>query len=249
MAPEALRSLRACDLRGERARDGLRVVDPLFKRPFDWIGALLGLLILAPVLPLVSLAILLESGRPVLFRQERFGRNGRPFELYKFRTMVVDRANVEIQAIRGDGRITNVGRWLRRTGLDELPQLFNILRGDMSFVGPRPQPKRERVLVGSTLQEVEVALVPGADVRHKVRPGITGIAQVYAPRVVAHRKKFRYDAIYVRQFRMEHAPRCGARSLMKCAPARCARDVRLFWLDVRLILEAVRQAVWASREA
>jgi lipopolysaccharide/colanic/teichoic acid biosynthesis glycosyltransferase len=131
------------------------------KRLFDLVGALGGLLAFSPVMAVIAGAIVLEDGWPVLFRQERLGRRRRPFIMLKFRSM-------------RDGRITRVGRLLRATGLDELPQFINILRGDMSAVGPRP------------LTEADVArlgwMAPRYDFRWQVLPGLTGLAQVTAAR-------------------------------------------------------------------
>ncbi len=108
------------------------------KAVFDRVAAALGLVVLAPVLALIAAAIVLEAGFPVLFRQTRVGRGGRPFRLVKFRSMRMDVAGTRITAGR-DPRVTRVGAWLRRRKIDELPQLWNVLRGDLSLVGPRPE--------------------------------------------------------------------------------------------------------------
>jgi len=150
------------------------------KRAVDLLVSALVLLALSPLLALIALAILLDTGRPVLFRQRRAGQEGRPFTMLKFRTMVVDAeqqlpelidlASLDQPAfkIRDDPRVTRVGRFLRRTSLDELPQLINVLRGDMSLVGPRPE---------------EEAIVALYDERQRsrlaVKPGVTGPMQVY----------------------------------------------------------------------
>lgn len=127
------------------------------KRLFDLAGACAGLLVFAPVMAIVSVAILIDDGRPVLFRQPRVGCRRRPFSMLKFRSM-------------RDGRVTRVGRLLRRTGLDELPQFANILRGDMSGVGPRPLTSADIDRLGWTCADV--------DFRWEVRPGLTGLAQL-----------------------------------------------------------------------
>jgi lipopolysaccharide/colanic/teichoic acid biosynthesis glycosyltransferase len=127
------------------------------KRFFDVVGAAGGLLVFSPIMAVLATAILVEDGRPVLFRQVRLGRARRPFTIIKFRTMT-------------DGRMTRVGRVLRATGLDELPQFVNILRGDMSAVGPRPLADADVQRLGWT--------VPRFDFRWWVRPGLTGLAQV-----------------------------------------------------------------------
>ncbi len=171
---------------------------PSLKRPFDFILALVGLTISAPLWLLVAAAIRLEDGGPVFFTQERCGKGGRPFRTLKFRTMTVPkdgeaRLDVDLEC---DPRVTKVGRLLRATALDELPELVNILRGEMCFVGPRPLPYRiedEEKSRYKTLGEV-----PGYDMRSQVLPGLTGLAQIYAPKEADRRKKFRYDALYVR---------------------------------------------------
>ena len=130
---------------------------PLSKRLFDLVGASAGLLAFSPAMALIAGAIVLEDGWPVLFRQERLGRRRRPFTILKFRSM-------------RNGEITRVGRMLRATGLDELPQFVNILRGDMSAVGPRPLTESDVLRLGWT--------APRYDFRWEVRPGLTGLAQV-----------------------------------------------------------------------
>jgi lipopolysaccharide/colanic/teichoic acid biosynthesis glycosyltransferase len=141
------------------------------KRALDVIGGLLGLVILSPLLVVVAGLLWCESGAWPIFRQERTGLAGRTFVIYKFRTMRVseDRGNVA-QAIRNDARVTPIGALLRRTSIDELPQLLNILRGDMSLVGPRPHAVAHDNHYG--------ALVPGYYSRFLTKPGLTGLAQV-----------------------------------------------------------------------
>ena len=138
------------------------------KRLRDLGLSMLAMLALAPVLVIVALAVLAHDGRPVLFRQLRVGRHAAPFGMLKFRSMIKDAASQGPYFTNaGDSRITPVGRFIRRTSLDELPQLFNVLRGDMSLVGPRPDVPAQRSLY-TDAQWVE---------RHSVRPGITGWAQ------------------------------------------------------------------------
>ncbi|MGO5115137.1 sugar transferase [Candidatus Avoscillospira sp. LCP25S3_F1] len=136
------------------------------KRIFDIVGAFCGLLVLSPIFLLAALAVRLSSPGEVFFRQERMGLGGKPFVIYKFRTMRKDNAGLKITT-SGDSRITPVGRILRKSKLDELPQLFNVLKGDMSFVGPRPEVKEYTDLY--TEEERQVFLV---------RPGITGVASI-----------------------------------------------------------------------
>jgi exopolysaccharide biosynthesis polyprenyl glycosylphosphotransferase len=165
-----------------------------FKRLAD-IGCSLVVLVLAtPLLVLISLVIKLTSRGPVLFRQTRIGMGDRPFELLKFRSMVVNHDNPSARwACDRDHRITGVGRWLRRFHMDELPQLINVLRGDMSLVGPRPEQPE--------FVEMLKARIPYYSLRHYVAPGMTGWAQVnfgYANSVTGSREKFYYDLFYVR---------------------------------------------------
>ncbi len=161
------------------------------KRTFDLVGAALALVLLAPVmLVLWALTRLLSPG-PALYRQQRVGRGGKIFELIKFRTMVPD-AEKETGAVlarEDDPRVTSWGRFLRRSRLDELPQLLNVLKGEMSFVGPRP----ERPNFVADFERV----VPGYAARHKVKPGITGLAQVRGYYDTRAENKLRYDLAYI----------------------------------------------------
>ena len=170
------------------------------KRLFDVIVAGSGLVVFAPVSLLIALGIKLEDGGPVFYTQERVGRNCRVFIAYKFRSMVVDaeRATGAVQAAANDPRVTRMGRILRATAFDELPQLWNILRGDMSVVGPRPlRPGEADTTADGAL--LPLSAIPGYELRHRVRPGLTGIAQVYAPRDLPRTGKFRYDLLYQRK--------------------------------------------------
>ena len=160
------------------------------KRAADLAGALLLMGILSPLFLLIMLAIAVDSEGGVLFAQSRMGKDGRPFIIFKFRTMYPQApADTPTGALDDPSRhITPVGRFLRRTSLDELPQLFNILKGDMSFIGPRPVVLAERALIG-------LRRAKGAD---RVRPGITGLAQVQGRDEVPARRKACYDAYYAR---------------------------------------------------
>jgi lipopolysaccharide/colanic/teichoic acid biosynthesis glycosyltransferase len=154
------------------------------KRAFDCTVAALGILLLSPVLSAVGIAVLLTMGSPVFFRQTRPGLAGKPFTLLKFRTMKVER---EGDGALPDGvRLTPLGAFLRRASLDELPELFNVLKGDMSLVGPRPL-----LMEYLPLYDREQAR------RHEVRPGITGWAQVNGRNGIGWEEKFALDVWYV----------------------------------------------------
>lgn len=172
----------------------------LAKRSFDASVAGAGLLLSLPLWAVIAVAVKLEDGGPVFYSQERAGQHGRVFRVYKFRSMIPD-AEARVgarQARAGDDRITRVGRWLRATAMDELPQLWSIFRGDMSFVGPRALRPGEIEVVGDG-RMVALEDVDGYAARSRVVPGLTGVAQIYAPRDVPRRQKFRYDRLYVRR--------------------------------------------------
>lgn len=155
------------------------------KRVLDVVGAALGLVVLSPVLALVALAVLVAQGRPVLFRQARPGLGGRPFTIVKFRTMRPTRPG-EISYLTDPVRVTRLGRFLRETSLDELPELWNVLRGDMSLVGPRPL--LMAYLDTYTAEEAR---------RHDMRPGITGWAAVNGRHQILFRDRLELDTWYV----------------------------------------------------
>jgi lipopolysaccharide/colanic/teichoic acid biosynthesis glycosyltransferase len=171
----------------------------MLKRTFDLLLASAGMLFFAPVAVAIAGLIKWEDGGPVFFAQDRVGEGCRVFRVLKFRSMIPDaeRETGPIQAAEHDPRVTRIGRLLRATAMDELPQLWSIFKGDMSFVGPRPlRPgERERTAGG----EVALADIPGYVERHGVRPGLTGLAQVYAVRDLPRTGKFRYDLLYRRR--------------------------------------------------
>jgi lipopolysaccharide/colanic/teichoic acid biosynthesis glycosyltransferase len=198
-------------------------LDRAAKRTVDVTLSAIGLGLLLPVWGVLALAIKLEDRGPVFFAQERWGQGGCKIQVRKFRSMTVHAADRSVQAVAGDRRITRVGRLMRATALDESPQLLNIFKGEMSFVGPRVLPINE-----IQARERDAALhddaIPGFDLRCVVPPGLTGLAQLYASRDIPRRQKFRYDGVYVRR--------------------------RSVWLDVRLIALSIWISVlgsWQSR--
>lgn len=185
------------------------------KRGFDIVFSILMItLVLSWLTPLVALLIKLNSGGPVFFRQKRIGRNGVPFYCYKFRTMVVNEEADEIPAEKNDERITRVGRFLRGTNIDELPQFFNVLLGHMSIIGPRPH------MIADCIRFSFV--VSSYSFRHLVRPGITGWAQVNG----YHGPTTDYESIIIRYY-------WDAMYVRKAG----------WWLDVRIFFGTCRQGL------
>ena len=185
------------------------VPTPSAKRALDVALAGTGLLLSSPIWLTLAALIKLADGGPIFYSQERAGQGGRVFRAWKFRSMIPDAEKHvgALQATENDPRVTRMGRVMRVTAMDELPQLWSILVGDMSFVGPRALRPGEIEAVGGVLEALED--VPGYADRSRMRPGLTGIAQIYAPRDITRRNKFRYDRLYI--------------------------DRQSFWLDVRLI--------------
>jgi lipopolysaccharide/colanic/teichoic acid biosynthesis glycosyltransferase len=197
------------------------------KRPFDVILSGTGLLLSSPLWLVIAAAVKIEDRGPVFYGQARVGRNGRPFRVLKFRSMIPDaeKAQGAVQAVARDPRVTRVGRVLRATAMDELPQLINIFKGDMSFVGPRALRPREKEVHGHPDQR-EIEDIPGYRERHVVRPGLTGLTQIFLPGDTTRRKKFKYDLLYIRK--------------------------RSFWFDLRLIILSfwiTFRGRWESRES
>jgi exopolysaccharide biosynthesis polyprenyl glycosylphosphotransferase len=179
----------------DRPWNGLPATGRVAKRMMDIGVSAILLLLLAPLFTLVSLVILISTGRPIFYQQQRIGQGGRPFRMYKFRSMRVDaeRETGPIWASDHDSRCTRVGDWLRHTNIDELPQLFNVLWGDMSLVGPRP----ERPMFVDEFRKT----VPGYDHRPVVPGGMTGWAQVHGWRGrTSLRKRIQYDLDYIERW-------------------------------------------------
>jgi len=169
------------------------------KRLFDIAFAAISLVVSSPMWLIAAALVKLQDGGPIFFRQDRSGLRGRPFDVLKFRSMTVDaERDGAKQAVAGDLRVTKVGRWLRATAMDELPQLWNILVGDMSVVGPRALRPGEVEAHGAGVFE-RLEDVPGFAFRSSVRPGLTGVAQIYARRDLPRRWKFRYDRLYIQR--------------------------------------------------
>ena len=168
------------------------------KRPLDLLLAGVGLLGSLPLWLFVGIAIRMGDGGPVFYGQQRIGLRGRRFQSWKFRSMVADSDDRfgPLQASEGDRRVTRVGKYLRATAMDELPQLWNIFVGDMSFVGPRAL-MPEEIEVDGTGESVPIEAIPGYVERHVVRPGLTGVAQVYAPKDFPRAQKFKLDILYI----------------------------------------------------
>ena len=188
-----------------------------WKRAFDVVCAALGLLVLSPVLLVCALLVGLSSPGGVLFRQERIGRDGVPFTIYKFRSMRQDNAGLKITT-SGDSRITPVGKVLRKTKLDELPQLWNVLKGDMSFVGPRPEVREYTDLYDEAQRQVLL-----------VRPGITGLASI----------RFRNENEL-----LDASDDPNRTYIEEVMPQKIALDLEYIphasvWYDIRLILETL----------
>ncbi|HCQ6861264.1 TPA: exopolysaccharide biosynthesis polyprenyl glycosylphosphotransferase, partial [Escherichia coli] len=174
----------------------LNGINMVLKRLEDIILSVVILTLISPILIIISLCVKLTSPGPIIFKQTRYGMDGKPIKVWKFRTMVVMENDNVTQATKNDVRVTKVGRFLRRTSLDELPQFFNVLFGGMSIVGPRPH--------AVIHNEQYRSLIEGYMLRHKVKPGITGWAQINGWRgetdtLEKMEKRVEYDLEYIRE--------------------------------------------------
>ena len=195
------------------------------KRPFDIALSSVGMVLSFPFWILFALMIWIEDRGPIFYRQERIGKDGKIFIALKFRSMIKDaeREQGPVQAKENDKRVTKVGKLLRATAMDELPQLTNIFKGDMSFVGPRAL--RPAEMDNHANDTIALNDLPGFSKRHSIRPGLTGLTQVYLPKDFPIKKKFRYDLLYIKN--------------------------RSFWLDIKLIVLSfwiTFKAKWESRD-
>jgi lipopolysaccharide/colanic/teichoic acid biosynthesis glycosyltransferase len=175
------------------------VLVPFGKRALDICLSGLGLIVSSPIWLTLAALIKLEDGGPVFYTQDRVGEGGGVFKVFKFRSMVPNAEAVvgALQATERDPRVTRVGHIMRATAMDELPQLWNIFRGDMTFVGPRAL--RPGEIEAADGEFVALEDIPGYADRTRLRPGLTGVAQIYAPRDVGRRNKFRYDRVYAKR--------------------------------------------------
>ena len=178
----------------------------MLKRILDILGAAIGLIVFSPIMIVISLMIRREMGSPVLFRQTRPGRHGQPFEMIKFRTMR-DAIDTDGHRLPDGERLTKLGKFLRASSLDELPELWNVLKGEMSLVGPRP-----------LLMEYLPLYSPEQARRHEVRPGVTGWAQVNGRNAISWDEKFTLDVWYV-----------DNRSLWL--------DLKIIWMTIRRVIK------------
>lgn len=180
----------------------------MMKRLFDIVVSGIFLLLFSPVMIGVAIAVRLDSPGPVIYKQTRVGRDRQPFGIYKFRSMVTDADKIGGHSTtKGDARVTKVGRFIRKTSLDELPQLINVLKGDMSLVGPRPDVPAQ-----------EVQYIPEDWIkRHRVRPGITGLAQATARSAATPEGRTKLDLEYV--------------------------DTASLWKDISILAQTARQVL------
>ena len=182
------------------------VYERFIKRPMDFLCAVLGLIVFSPIMVIIALLIRVKLGSPVIFKQERPGLNEKIFTLYKFRSMT-NQKNKNGELLADEKRLTEFGKWLRSTSIDELPELFNILKGDMSIVGPRP------LLVRYLGRYNEMQRH-----RHDVRPGITGYAQINGRNSISWEERFKMDVWYSEHITMQ-------------------RDLRIISKTIRVVLE------------
>ena len=168
------------------------VMYSVYKRALDLLASTLGLIIGVPIIIIFGILVKLEDGGPIFYKQERLGKNNKKFYIYKIRSMKIDAEKIggAQWAEKDDPRITKIGKFIRKTRIDEIPQLFNILNGEMSLIGPRP----ERPELTYKFEEE----IPGFINRLKIKPGLTGLAQVNGGYEISPEEKLRWDLIYIK---------------------------------------------------
>lgn len=163
----------------------ITLYEMIFKRPIDFIFSLISIIILLPVFLIIGILVRIKLGSPIIFKQARPGKNNKIFNMYKFRTMTNEKDD-DGELLPDADRLTKFGKFLRATSLDEIPELFNVLLGQMSIIGPRPQLVKDLWFMNKEIQK-----------RHLVRPGLTGLAQVNGRNAINWNKKFEYDLKYI----------------------------------------------------
>ena len=182
---------------------------PEIKRSIDILVSSMGLVIMSPVMILIGIAVKLESEGPVIYKQKRLGLNGKVFNMYKYRSMYLGSEQKGVYETKGDKRVTNTGKIIRKTGLDELPQFINIIKGDMSMIGPRP------VLTYHPWSFKEYSIEQRK--RFNVRPGVTGWAQINGRKDVEWHKRIEYDIEYVDKISLQFDIKILLKSVLKVA--------------------------------
>jgi undecaprenyl phosphate N,N'-diacetylbacillosamine 1-phosphate transferase len=167
------------------SKQNKKIYAKYFKRPLDLILSILALIVLSPLLLIIAILVRINLGKPIIFKQQRPGLNEKIFTLYKFRTMT-NKKNKNNDLLPDEERLTKFGKWLRSTSIDELPELINIIKGDMSIVGPRPLLVEYLPLYNVKQKQ-----------RHLVRPGITGLAQIRGRNLISWEKRFSIDLEYL----------------------------------------------------
>ncbi|RXW81151.1 lipid carrier--UDP-N-acetylgalactosaminyltransferase [Enterococcus faecium] len=187
-------------------RDSSRLYEKYFKRGLDVLLSGIGLIVLSPVMLIVAILVRIKLGSPVIFKQQRPGLNEKIFSMYKFRTMTDERDH-NGEYLPDEIRLTKFGKILRATSLDELPELWNILKGDMSIVGPRPLLVEYLPLYSERQRK-----------RHNVRPGLTGLAQVNGRNAISWEAKFEYDYLYIEDYSF-------------------TKDINIIWHTIKKVLK------------
>ena len=210
----------------------MQIYRRFFKRPLDIILALVAITLLSPVLLLVTLLVRINLGSPIIFKQHRPGMNEQIFTMYKFRTMT-DERDTNGELLPNRVRLTNFGRFLRSTSLDELPELLNILKGDMSFIGPRP-----------LVTEYLPYYTDEERTRHSVKPGLSGLAQINGRNIASWEQRFRYDIDYVNNITFLGDLRIIVKTMLKVIKR---DDIGEIGVDAPLDFDQYRQAEFNNK--